>query len=230
MDESDYKALLIAGNLARYKGGDFIIQANEWKLFLRGHRFFMDLPSDRHAFQFDKKWIALDGKRSDFYVIRIGRECDLSPLKFESQLKMDPPPPRINSLRIQQQKFRWDTEMAIAEVHVDLFVGGTEDSFPETAPSKSLAPQMGLSDADVTTNKIVGDKIGISDGKRQMYPIQAGIYGDEFDPGARKTLDSVKLMLSEIVHLLDASREGLKVKGLGGHDIMFVRVPRSSSD
>jgi hypothetical protein len=63
-----------------------------------------------------------------------------------------------------------------------------------------------------------------------MYPILAGIYGDEFDPGARKTLDSVKLMLSEIVHLLDASREGLKVKGLGGHDIMFVRVPRSSSD
>jgi hypothetical protein len=32
------------------------------------------------------------------------------------------------------------------------------------------------------------------------------------------------------VHLLDASREGLKVNGLGGHDIMFVRVPPSSSD
>jgi len=32
------------------------------------------------------------------------------------------------------------------------------------------------------------------------------------------------------VHLLDALPEGLKVKGLGGHDIMFVRVPRSSSD
>jgi hypothetical protein len=63
-----------------------------------------------------------------------------------------------------------------------------------------------------------------------MYPILAGIYGDEFDPGAHKTLDSVKLMLSEIVHLLDASREGLKVMGLGGHDIMFVRVPHSSSD
>ena len=32
MDESDYKALLIAGNLARYKGGAFIIQADEWKV------------------------------------------------------------------------------------------------------------------------------------------------------------------------------------------------------
>ncbi len=63
-----------------------------------------------------------------------------------------------------------------------------------------------------------------------MYPILVGIYGNEFDPGVRKTLDSVMLMLSEIVHLLDASQEGLKVKGLGGHDIMFVRVPCSSSD
>jgi len=32
------------------------------------------------------------------------------------------------------------------------------------------------------------------------------------------------------MHLLDASREGLKVKSFGGHDIMFVRVPHSSSD
>jgi hypothetical protein len=36
MDESDYKVLLIAGNLARYKGGTFIIQANEWKFFYLG--------------------------------------------------------------------------------------------------------------------------------------------------------------------------------------------------
>jgi len=63
-----------------------------------------------------------------------------------------------------------------------------------------------------------------------MYPILAGIYGDEFDPVDHKTLDSVRLMLSEIMHLLYASREGLKVKGFGGHDIMFVLVPRSPSD
>ena len=140
---------------------------------------------------------------------------------------MDHLPPRINSLRLQQQKFCRDTKLAIAHVHVDLFVGGAEDSLSETAPSKSLAPQMGLSNADTTT-KIVG--VGISDVERQMYPILAGIYGDEFDPVDHKTLDSVRSMLSEIVHLLDASREGLKVKDFGGHDIMFVRVPRLSSD
>ena len=138
MDEFDYKALLIAGNLARYKGGAFIIQADEWKSFLVGHHLFMDLPSDQRAFQFDRKWIALDDKRRAFYVIRIGRGGDLSPVKFESQLKMDRLPPRINSLRLQQQKFRQDTELAIAHVNVDLFVGGMEDSLPETAPSKSL--------------------------------------------------------------------------------------------
>ena len=55
--------------------------------------------------------------------------------------------------------------MAIAEVHIDLFVGGTEGSLPETEQSNSLAQQTGLSDADVTT-KVVGDKIlGLSDDK-----------------------------------------------------------------
>jgi hypothetical protein len=46
MDKSDYKALLIAGNLARYRGGGFIIQADVWKPFHVGHHIFMDLPSD----------------------------------------------------------------------------------------------------------------------------------------------------------------------------------------
>jgi hypothetical protein len=63
MDKSDYKALLIAGNLARYKGGTFIIQAQEWKSFLFGHHLFLDLPTNRHTFQFDRKRIALDGKQ-----------------------------------------------------------------------------------------------------------------------------------------------------------------------
>jgi hypothetical protein len=166
-------------------------------------------------------------KRQVVYVIRIGHEGDLSHFKFESQLKMDRLPPRINYLRLQQQKFRRDTELAIAHVHIDLFVGGTEDSLSETAPSKSLAPQMGLSDADATT-KIVG--VGISDVERQMYPILSGIYGNEFDPVDHKTLDSARSVLSEIVHLLDASQEGLKVKDFGGHDVMFVQVHRSSSD
>ncbi len=108
---------------------------------------------------------------------------------------MDRLPPRINSLRLQQQKFRRDTELAIAHGHIDLFVGGAEDSLSETAPSKSLAPQMGLSDADATTI-IVG--VGISAVEQQMYPILAGIYSNEFDPVDHKTLNSVRSMLSRL--------------------------------
>jgi hypothetical protein len=80
-------------------GGAFIIQADEWKSFLVGHYLFMDSPSDQHAFQFDRKLIALDDKQRAFYVIRIGQGGDLLPVKFESQLKMDrlPPPESILS-------------------------------------------------------------------------------------------------------------------------------------
>ena len=120
----------------------------------------MDLPSDQRAFQLEKKQIALDDKRRAFYGIRIGCKGDLPHLKSESQLKMDLFPPKINSLRLQQQKFCLDTKLTIAHVHIDLFVGSAEDSLPETAPSKSLAPQMGLSDADATT-KIVGLGLGL---------------------------------------------------------------------
>jgi hypothetical protein len=208
MDESDYKALLIAGNLARYKGRTFITQADEWKSFLVGHHLFTDLPSDQRAFQFGRKRCAINSKRQNFHVIRIGQGSDMSPRNFESQLKMDRLPLRNNSLRLQQQKFCRDTELAIAHVHVDLFVGGAEDSLPETAPPKSLAPQMGLSNADPSI-KIVG--VGISDVELQMYPILAGIYGDEFDSADHKTLNSVRSMLLEIMHLLDASRGGLEV-------------------
>jgi hypothetical protein len=55
-----------------------------------------------------------------------------------------------------------------------------------------------------------------------MYPILVGIYGNEFDSADHKTLNSVRSMLSEIVHLLDASRVGLQLKDFGGHNIMFV--------
>ena len=33
MEHNDYKALLVAANLARYKGGEFMIMLDKWKLF-----------------------------------------------------------------------------------------------------------------------------------------------------------------------------------------------------
>ncbi len=88
-------------------------------------------------------------------------------------------------------------------------MGAEEDSLSESA-SKSLAPRMGLPEADAAT-KNVGDEIGICDVGGQMHPILAGIYGNEFDPVDHKSLESVRSMLLEILHLLDALQEGLKV-------------------
>ena len=55
MDEYAYRALLVAGNLARYRGGALCIMEDEWKLFLLGHHLFLHLPPDTSAFQFDNK-------------------------------------------------------------------------------------------------------------------------------------------------------------------------------
>ena len=65
---------------------------------------------------------------------------------------------------------------------------------------------------------------------RQMYPILGKFYGDGFDPYDELTQQSIRSMLTEIIHLLDSSRGGLRVKDFGGHEVEFVRVPRSSTD
>ena len=36
--------------------------------------------------------------------------------------------------------------------------------------------------------------------------------------------------MSKIMHLLDASRQGIIVRDYGGHEVSYIRVPRSSSD
>ena len=94
--------------------------------------------------------MVFDGKRQHVYVIRIGgRYAGPPTLSFDRQKKMDHLPLQINSLRLQQQKFQGYTELY-------LFVDSTEDSLPETAPSKSLAQQMGLSKDAGATTIIVG--------------------------------------------------------------------------
>jgi hypothetical protein len=128
MEQDDDKSLLVAANLARYKGGDFMIIVDKWKSFLRGCHF-IDLPSDCTPFEVDPKRMVFDGKRQLVYVIRInGRYAGPPTMSFERQTKMDRLPPRISSLRLQQQNFVGAQSLLIAHVHIDLFVGGEEDS------------------------------------------------------------------------------------------------------
>ena len=56
------------------------------------------------------------------------------------------------------------------------------------------------------------------------------IYGDGFDPYDESKQQLIRSMLTEIIHLLDSSRGGLKVKAFGCHEVEFVRVPHSSTD
>ena len=96
MEQDDYKALLVAANLACYKSGEFMIIADKWKSFLRGHHF-IDLPSDCTPFEVDQKRMVFDGKRQLVYVIRIGgRYAGPPTMSFERQTKMDCLPPASN--------------------------------------------------------------------------------------------------------------------------------------
>ena len=58
MDQCGYQALLIAGNLAWHKGGEFCILGDKLKSFIYGHHF-IDLPSGR-KFEVDRKRITID--------------------------------------------------------------------------------------------------------------------------------------------------------------------------
>ncbi len=88
----------------------------------------------------------------------------------------------------------------MACVHVDLFVEGAKDKQLNKAP-------------DVIKPLAVGDN---ANGKclingyvvRQMCPILAGFYGDEFDPFDQEMQGLIWCMLLEIIHLLDSSRGG----------------------
>ena len=94
------QGLIVAANLARYnKGGELMIMLDKWKTSLGGHHF-IDLPSDCSPFEADQKRMVFDGKCQVVYVIQIGQEGDLLPLKFESQLQMDRLPSQTSSTEI----------------------------------------------------------------------------------------------------------------------------------
>jgi len=133
MEHNDYKALLVAANLSRCKGSKFMIFLNKWKSFL-GEHHFIDLPSHLTAPR-------LRPTKKGWYSMGNARLC-MSSESDEKVICGSSPPPRINSLSLQQQKFRQDTELAIVHMHIELFVSGMEDSLLETTPSKSLAPQI----------------------------------------------------------------------------------------
>jgi len=57
---------------------------------------------------------------------------------------------------------------------------------------------------------------------KQMYPLLADFYGDDFDPYDNKIQKSLRHLLSEILQLLEASKEGLKVNDFAGNEVNYL--------
>ena len=64
----------------------------------------------------------------------------------------------------------------------------------------------------------------------QQYPMLAAVFGEYFDPFNATIQQKMRLMLSEITHILDGSKEGLMVTDYRGRNLSFVRVPKAGSD
>jgi hypothetical protein len=103
MDRANFEALLIAGNLAKYKGNSLFILVDRWESFIRGHHF-SDLSPDFCAIEIERKNITINNQREKFHVVCIGRIVDRTILKFEKQNQMKINPPR-KILSEQQQLF-----------------------------------------------------------------------------------------------------------------------------
>ena len=92
----------------------------EWKTFLDGHYSTVVEGIDEECkVKLDKKKMDIEHridrtqpatKDSEFYVIRIGVLDEASPQKFQWQIdqqnELITSPPRMNSLRLEQQSFR----------------------------------------------------------------------------------------------------------------------------
>jgi hypothetical protein len=132
MDRVNFEALLIAGNLAKYKGNSLCILVDRWESFLRGHHF-SDLSPDFCSIEIEQKNITINHQRERFYVVCIGRIVDRTILKFEKQYQMKINPPRMNSLRIQQQALCRATDLAVANIYINQYQKGKRNVIMATS-------------------------------------------------------------------------------------------------
>jgi hypothetical protein len=132
MDRVNFEALIIAGNLAKYKGNSLCILADQWETFIRGHHF-SDLSPDFCSIEIERKNMTINHIRENFYVARIGRIVDRTILKFEKQYQMNINPPRMNSLRIQQQAMCRATDLAVANIYINQYQKGKQNVIMATS-------------------------------------------------------------------------------------------------
>ena len=158
---------------------------------MRGH-YFSDLSPDPPSFEFERKKIQINNQIEITYVVRIGRRIDRSPLKFEKQLKMNRNPPRMNSLRIQQQAFGRATDLAIANVHVKLHQ--QKENKDGMAPMSTEAPVQAPLSAKEIDPTVEEPMQQIPAGEAPMSteaPVQAPLSAKEIDPTVEEPMQQI---------------------------------------
>jgi hypothetical protein len=187
MDRVNFEALIIAGNLAKYKGNSLCILADQWETFIRGHHF-SDLSPDFCSIEIERKNMTINHIRENFYVARIGRIVDRTILKFEKQYQMNINPPRMNSLRIQQQALCRATDLAVANIYINQYQKGKRNVIMATS-AEVIMPiqQQGINATKLIGSEVPSQPAPTNIAGRQRYPLLAGIYGDAFDPNNHET-------------------------------------------
>ena len=227
-DYDKYESLLIAAGLAKVIKGKVYIQKGGWDALFRHHR----LVSVVELIEMTTVRIEINKKRKDIHVIRIGRVDSNSHRTYGIQKKLNMTPPRPSSnVRLQQQAFLRSTAVAIEHTRMEMLCNNERITTTViTTPcrksnDKSNATIITPPDQSATMPDADPSPVG-----KQMYPILASLF-NEFDPYDDKVQSLLSPLLSEVFHLLDASREGLKVNNLAGyHEASYIKIPRASSD
>ncbi len=194
-----------------------------------------------------------------FYVVRVGNKTEQSPNKIEEQMGRDgqliTAPPRLNGLGLKQQSiirivepFIWNIIVENDDKDDKDAAKDKEDSSNQkstSAPSHSLGspPAAGTTAISPATSSMSSNKkrklnVGTSNNNdnnvQTLYPhLSCTLRGenDGFDMTNPSVLKSMQALLTELTHIFSTKYE-LKVKDKAkvGHEISYVRIPRTSSD
>jgi hypothetical protein len=225
MNKENFEALLVAGNLAQYRGKSFCILADQWTSFLHGHHL-SELSPDPPSFDFERKRIQINSQREHFYVVSIGYKSDRPQLKFEKQLlELKLKPPRMGrSLEMQQQALGRSTDFVIANVHIALHLKEKRDGMVPMSTDKREAEGAPVqAPSSVSPNEIVGTEPSVEQIPAFGYPILRKTCGDAFDPlSLSDEIDKfIESLASEIVRLKDGGSGYFEVTDDAGHRISY---------
>jgi hypothetical protein len=255
IDQDDYQKLLITAGLASFRCGKCLILFDQWVNLHGHHRIKAREISSMELFEVTSFKVGPSSQRNNIHAIRIGHRVSDSPMTLGKQRKRNILPPLpSNTFRVHQEAFRRSTAVAIEHTCMDMLCNEpcAEGERVTTTPARkswevlnaTIITPLGPSARDKnivascadtpeelnppSTANNTNDEAAATVGK-QMYPILASLF-HKFDPYDDKVQKLMRPLLSEVLYLLDASKEGLKVHNFAGHEVSFLQIPWASSD